>query len=148
MTADTRDEVAAQRFGRRRLRAALVQGDPDSPVAPLSRLGAGVYGGLAITVLLLAGSLLRLCAALEQRGHAALETLHVGTEAAGSAALDAITELVANLSPARSYPHWELSAKAKPDADPRRVRLVERVAQQLRRALAANGAAWTGQPHG
>ena len=99
-------------------------------------------------LLLLAGSLLRLCAALEQRGHAALETLHVGTEAAGSAALDAITELVANLSPARSYPHWELSAKAKPDADPRRVRLVERVAQQLRRALAANGAAWTGQPHG
>lgn len=54
MTADTRDEVAAQRFGRRRLRAALVQGDPDSLVAPLSRLGAGVYGGLAITVLLLA----------------------------------------------------------------------------------------------
>ena len=99
-------------------------------------------------LLLLAGSLLRLCAALEQRGHAALETLHVGAQAAGSPALDAITELVANLSPARSYPHWELSAKAKPDADPRRSRLVERVAQQLRLALAANGTALTGQPHG
>ncbi|HEY5880854.1 MAG TPA: type VII secretion protein EccB, partial [Nakamurella sp.] len=54
MTADTRDEVAAERFRRRRLRAALVQGDPDSPKTPLARLGAGVYGGLAVAVLLLA----------------------------------------------------------------------------------------------
>jgi type VII secretion protein EccB len=54
MTADTRDEVAAERFRRRRLRSALLQGDPDSPKTPLARLGAGVYGGLAVTVLLLA----------------------------------------------------------------------------------------------
>lgn len=54
MTADTRDEVAAQRFHRRRLSAALLRGDLDSSAAPLARLGAGVYGGLAVTVLLLA----------------------------------------------------------------------------------------------
>jgi type VII secretion protein EccB len=51
---DTRDEVAAQRFRDRRLRAALLEGDPDSSTRPLSRLGAGVYGGILVTVLLLA----------------------------------------------------------------------------------------------
>jgi len=54
MTADTRDEVAAQRFRSRRMRSALLTGDPDGPNAPLSRLGAGVYGGVLVTVLLLA----------------------------------------------------------------------------------------------
>lgn len=54
MTIDTRDEVAAQRFRRRRLRSALLTGDPDGSTAPFGRLGAGVYGGLAVTVLLLA----------------------------------------------------------------------------------------------
>jgi hypothetical protein len=54
MTADTRDEVAAQRFRSRRMRSALLTGDPDRPNAPLSRLGAGVYGGILVTVLLLA----------------------------------------------------------------------------------------------
>ena len=92
-------------------------------------------------LLLLAGSLLRLCSALEQRGHAAFETLHVATEATGSAVLDALTELVSSLSPARSYPQWEVSAQARTDADPRRSRLVENVAMQLRHALAASEAA-------
>lgn len=54
MTADTRDEVAAQRFRGRRMRAALLTGDPDGAAAPLARLGAGVYGGILVTVLLLA----------------------------------------------------------------------------------------------
>ena len=54
MTVDTRDEVAAQRFRSRRMRSALLTGDPDAPNAPLSRLGAGVYGGILLTVLLLA----------------------------------------------------------------------------------------------
>jgi type VII secretion protein EccB len=54
LTADTRDEVAADRFRRRRMRAALLEGDPDSPSRSLSRLGAGVYGGVLVTVLLLA----------------------------------------------------------------------------------------------
>jgi type VII secretion protein EccB len=54
MTADTRDEVAAHRFRSRRMRSALLTGDPDGPDAPLSRLGAGVYGGILVTVLLLA----------------------------------------------------------------------------------------------
>lgn len=54
MTIDTRDEVAAQRFRRRRLRSALLTGDPDGSAAPFTRLGTGVYGGLVVTVLLLA----------------------------------------------------------------------------------------------
>ena len=54
MTIDTRDEVAAQRFRRRRLRSALLTGDPDGPTAPFARLGTGVYGGILVTVLLLA----------------------------------------------------------------------------------------------
>ena len=90
-------------------------------------------------LLLLAGSLLRLCAALEERGHAAMETLHVGAETAGNEVLEAIAELVVGLSPARSYPQWELPAKAKAadmDADTRRGRLVQNVAQQLRTAMA------------
>ena len=53
-TGDTRDEVAAQRFRRRRLRSALLTGDPDTPVNPMGRLIAGVYGGVLVTVLLLA----------------------------------------------------------------------------------------------
>ena len=92
-------------------------------------------------LLLLAGSLLRLCTALEQRGHAALETLHVAAQATGSAVLDTLTELVDSLSPARSYPQWEVSAKARTDADPRRSRLVDSVAMRLRHALAASEAA-------
>src|SRR6478736_5855790 len=36
------------------MRAALLEGDPDSPSQSLSRLGAGVYGGVLLTVLLLA----------------------------------------------------------------------------------------------
>ncbi len=54
MTADTRDEVAAQRFRNRRMQAALLEADPDSPARPLSRLAAGVYGGILVTVILLA----------------------------------------------------------------------------------------------
>ncbi|WP_395725865.1 type VII secretion protein EccB [Nakamurella sp.] len=54
MTADTRDELAAHRFRSRRMRSALLTGDPDGSGAPLSRLGAGVYGGILVTVLLLA----------------------------------------------------------------------------------------------
>lgn len=54
VTADTRDEVAAQRFRSRRMRSALLTGDPDGSAAPLSRLGAGIYGGVLVTVLLLA----------------------------------------------------------------------------------------------
>ncbi len=54
MTIDTRDEVAAERFRRRRLTSALLAGDADSPNRPLSRLGVGVYGGILVTVLLLA----------------------------------------------------------------------------------------------
>ncbi len=52
-TGDTRDEVAAQRFRRRRLRSALLTGDPDTPANPMGRLTAGVYGGVLVTVLLL-----------------------------------------------------------------------------------------------
>ena len=95
-------------------------------------------------LLLLAGSLLRLCIALEQRGHAALETLHVSADvpdpadaSMDSGALPAIARLVASLAPARSHPDWELAAKAQAslDADSRRNRLVHSVAEQLRAAL-------------
>lgn len=54
MTIDTREEMAAQRFRRRRLRSALLTGDPDGPTTPFSRLGTGVYGGILLTVGLLA----------------------------------------------------------------------------------------------
>ena len=95
-------------------------------------------------LLLLAGSLLRLCIALEQRGHAALETLHVSADAPDpadpsmdSGALPAAARVVVSLAPARSYPDWELAPKARTrlDADSRRDRLVRSVAEQLRAAL-------------
>ena len=95
-------------------------------------------------LLLLAGSLLRLCIALEQRGHAALEMLHVSADAPDpadpsmdSGALPAMARLVASLAPARSYPDWELAprARASLDTDSRRNRLVHSVAEQLRAAL-------------
>ncbi|NMM77466.1 GTP-binding protein [Acidovorax sp. SRB_14] len=88
-------------------------------------------------LLLLAGSLLHLCAALEQRGHAALDTLHVA--AAGDAdppqGTQALAALVRSLAPARSYPQWELAQHDLAGADARRSRLVERVAQGLRTLL-------------
>ena len=83
-------------------------------------------------LLVLADSMLRLCAALEQRGHAALEQVHVVTQevnvpAQDSDAPSALLQLLALLSAARSYPQWEAAC---PDA--RRSALVEHVAQQLR----------------
>ncbi|WP_420122735.1 type VII secretion protein EccB [Nakamurella sp.] len=54
MTIDTRDQVAAQRFGRRRLRSALLTGDPDGSTAAFGRLGAGAYGGILVTMVVLA----------------------------------------------------------------------------------------------
>ena len=86
-------------------------------------------------LLLLAGSLLRLCIALEQRGHASLETLHVAPateDASPSPQDDALHALVRSLAPARSYPHWELAQHDRTGGDARRNRLVERVAQELR----------------
>ena len=104
-------------------------------------------------LLLLAASLLRLCRALEQRGHAALETLHVSADptdptdptdlSVDSGALPAAARLVASLAPARSHPEWERAAKAgswfpadaSDHADSRRTRLVRSAAEQLRAAL-------------
>lgn len=83
-------------------------------------------------LLVLAGSMLRLCAALEQRGHAALDTVHVPSrspQAAGSEAR--LKDLVASLAPARSYAHWELAPRSKVSLDARRRQLVNRVAQRM-----------------
>ena len=89
-------------------------------------------------LLLLAGSLLRLCTALEQRGHAALETLHVASTSGNAGDegpqpdANALVALVHSLAPARSYPQWELARPDQSGTDARRSRLVERVAQGLR----------------
>lgn len=86
-------------------------------------------------LLFLTGSLLRLCTALEQRGHAALETLNVapaGGDAGPSPHEDALIALVHILSPARSFPQWERVRNDPAGGDARRSHLVERVAQGLR----------------
>ena len=90
---------------------------------------------------LLASTLVRLCAALEQRGHAAWQRLHVGAQpAADSAAPDApaLRDLLAHLAPARSHPDWE-QAQSGGATDARRQRLVDALAGQLATLVAAPG---------
>ena len=96
-------------------------------------------------LLLLADSMVRLCATLDQRGHAAWAKVHVAPSAPSAGAApeadnsdnldDSATSLhtlIASLAPARSHPHWEAAASAAPSSDARRRALVERIAQQLR----------------
>ena len=93
---------------------------------------------------LLATSLVRLCAALEQRGHAALERLSIDAQASPDSTVPGASvglALLASLAPARSHPDWELasvgstgifsifSASSAPDA--RRQRLVDALAFQI-----------------
>lgn len=82
----------------------------------------------------LVGSMVRLCAALEQRGHAAWAKVHVDSTApASSEDGDApLHALVASLAAARSYPQWEAAPHSPTAIDARRSALVERIAQQLR----------------
>lgn len=88
-------------------------------------------------LLVLAGSLLRLCAALERRGHAALAKVHVAAQAVHGQdqGANSLSALVTSLAPARSYAHWELAPHAHASTDARRSQLVERVAQRLRQAV-------------
>ena len=54
MPVTTTDELRAHRFLSRRLSAALLDGDAESTVRPLTRLGIGTYAGIFLTVVLLA----------------------------------------------------------------------------------------------
>ena len=90
---------------------------------------------------LLASTLVRLCAALEQRGHAAWQRLHVGAQAAADSAAPgapALRDLLAHLAPARSHPDWE-QAQPGGATDARRQRLVDALAGQLATLVAAPG---------
>lgn len=94
-------------------------------------------------LLVLAGSMVRLCAALDQRGHAAWAKVHVAPAAASAdegvergenqeGGDHDLHALVASLAAARSYPQWEAAPADAVSTDSRRSALVERVAQQLR----------------
>jgi len=54
MATNTKDNLQAHRFMNRRVRAALLEGDAESTARPLSRLGAGTYAGIFVTIALLA----------------------------------------------------------------------------------------------
>ena len=54
MVVSTKDNLQAHRFMRHRVRAALIEGDPDAGERPLSRLGLGTYAGIFAAVALLA----------------------------------------------------------------------------------------------
>lgn len=93
-------------------------------------------------LLVLADSLLRLCAVLEQRGHAALAKVHVAAQpgrAHDGSADDGLRALIASLAPARSYAHWELAPHAHTSGDARRSQCVERAAQRVRQVLQLQG---------
>jgi Type VII secretion system ESX-1, transport TM domain B len=49
------EQVHAHRFTVRRIRAALITGEPDAFAAPLSRAGAAIIGGALLVALVLAG---------------------------------------------------------------------------------------------
>ncbi|OLE26494.1 MAG: type VII secretion protein EccB [Catenulispora sp. 13_1_20CM_3_70_7] len=49
-----RDQVLAYRFGLRRRHAALLAGDPDSPEAPLRKLGTATFGSIMAATLIAA----------------------------------------------------------------------------------------------
>lgn len=99
-------------------------------------------------LLVLAGSMVRLCAALDQRGHAAWAKVRVASESASvsassspspsnadkhsSADTSPLHALVTSLAAARSYPHWESTPTTPRHSDTRRSALVEHIAQQLR----------------
>ena len=99
-------------------------------------------------LLVLAGSMVRLCAALDQRGHAAWAKVRVASESASvsassspspsnadkhsSADTSPLHALVTSLAAARSYPRWESTPTTPRHSDTRRSALVEHIAQQLR----------------
>jgi hypothetical protein len=101
-------------------------------------------------LLVLAGSMVQLCAALDQRGHAALAKVRVASASASpspsssssssssnadnhsSADTSPLHTLVTSLAAARSYPHWESTPSTRRHSDTRRSALVEHIAQQLR----------------
>ena len=91
-------------------------------------------------LLVLADSMLRLCAALDQRGHAAWLKMHVapattltrqGQESKEDDESD-LHALIASLAAARSHPQWENPPTAQASTDARRSALVERTGQRLR----------------
>lgn len=49
------EQVHAHRFTIRRIRAALITGEPDAHEAPLSRAGVALVAGLLLVALILAG---------------------------------------------------------------------------------------------
>jgi type VII secretion protein EccB len=51
-----REQLQAYRFMQRRVRTALLDADPDTNDAPLSRMGAATYAGIMVAILVLAGA--------------------------------------------------------------------------------------------
>ena len=56
MAQSRREQLQAYRFMQRRVRTALLDADPDTNDAPLSRMGAATYAGIMIAILVLAGA--------------------------------------------------------------------------------------------
>ena len=54
MPQNSRDQVQAYRFMQRRVRTALLEGDPESNDRPMARLGIATYAGAALAILLIA----------------------------------------------------------------------------------------------
>lgn len=56
MAQSRRDQLQAYRFMQRRVRTALLDADPDTNDAPLSRMGLATYAGVMVAILVLAGA--------------------------------------------------------------------------------------------
>ncbi|MBT2326599.1 GTPase/DUF3482 domain-containing protein [Variovorax paradoxus] len=81
---------------------------------------------------------LRLLRALEQRGHAAVDRIAAGADAAGTeAARRPLAEVVRAAQPARSHPDWETGPRLRWREAPQRQDVVLRVAERVRTAAEA-----------
>ena len=56
MAQSRREQLQAYRFMQRRVRTALLDTDPDTNDAPLSRMAAATYAGIMVAILVLAGA--------------------------------------------------------------------------------------------
>ena len=56
MPQSRREQLQAYRFMQRRVRTALLDADPDTNDAPLSRMGTATYAGIMVAILVLAGA--------------------------------------------------------------------------------------------
>ena len=87
-------------------------------------------------LLLLADHLLQLAQALDQRGHAAQDKLHVAAAtAAPSGPDDDLHALVRALGPARGHPDWERGSGTGAASDADREQLVAALARQLQQRI-------------